>query len=353
MKDIKKSSWHDLSDWRELFEAMTTGIIVIDSEKNKIKRYNKSAKEIFSPELEPEKIITEVDHRLVYEELGSDLGQINKDHPVIKKIIPTKKGDCFVIGIEGFQSAKEETGIVVLSFVDVTDLRAELEQKVEAEKQLQREILEVEKKERWRLGQFLHDTAAQNLLSIKMLLDLLDPQLQKLDEETRTELDKIKRLIVKTEKSLRELSRSVLPIGDEEKVSEAFQTLVEQTEDLYGVTCDFKSEKDINKIEGVASASSLYYISQEAIRNAIHHGQADKIAINLSFTEDVLFLTIKDNGIGYEEGEEGKGMGINIMRHRAELLGGTLEIKKGPDSRGTTVTCHIPLERLQKGEAYS
>lgn len=343
MKDIKEGSWPDLDDWKELFEAITTGIVVIDSNSLSIKRYNNSAEKIFRQELESGKMITGIDHGLVYEELVSDLNQIQKNHKAIKRIISPQNGIWFVVGVEVYHSSKEKVANLVLSFVDITELMAELEHKVEVERQLQREILEVEKKERWRLGQFLHDTAAQNLLSIKMILDLIEPELQQLNDETRMELEKIKRVVIKTENNLRELSRSVLPIEDEGDILSAFQKLVTKTTDIYGVECVFEAENGTKKIEGVSSVS-LYYITQEAIQNAIHHGQADKIEVTLSCEKKSLALTIKDNGVGYDESAETEGMGLNIMRHRAELLGGTLEVKKMPDSRGTIVTCRIPLE---------
>ncbi|MDZ7681006.1 MAG: hypothetical protein U5J63_04655 [Fodinibius sp.] len=127
-----------------------------------------------------------------------------------KKTIPTQKGKWFVVGVEAYQSPKEKTRNAVLSFVDITDLKVELEQKVEAEKQLQREILDVEKKERWRLGQFLHAYGSSKIhRASKCCLISIDPKLQQLDEETRMELKKIKRIIVKTEKSL----RAAVPFG--------------------------------------------------------------------------------------------------------------------------------------------
>jgi len=44
----------------------------------------------------------------------------------------------------------------------------------------------------------------------------------------------------------------------------------------------------------------------------------------------------------------GDGRGINIMRHRADLLGGTLEIKEDPDKGGTKLVCSIPLENKKR-----
>ncbi len=46
----------------------------------------------------------------------------------------------------------------------------------------------------------------------------------------------------------------------------------------------------------------------------------------------------------------GDGRGINVMRHRADLLGGTFELKEEPDKGGTKLVCFIPLERIRKEE---
>ncbi|MDZ7681005.1 MAG: ATP-binding protein [Fodinibius sp.] len=127
-------------------------------------------------------------------------------------------------------------------------------------------------------------------------------------------------------------------------ILDAFQKLVKKTRDIYDVECNLNQKLRSKKSEGCPSASSLYYVCQEAIQNAIHHGQADKIEVMLSADKTFLVLTIKDNGVGYEESKEAEGMGINIMRHRAELLGGTLQIKKAPHGNGTIVTCQIPFE---------
>ena len=230
--------------------------------------------------------------------------------------------------------------------LELKEAYKKLEAKVETEQELQKEILEVEKEERWRLGQYLHDGTAQNLLAIKMLLDIIDPKLQQLDEETRKELEKVKRLVIKSETNIRDLSHFILPIESEGKVSEAFQKLVKQVNELYDVKCSFDVDRGLDKIEDPATVSSLYYITQEAVRNAINHGRADQVNINLSTESNVIHLIIYDNGVGYDQATAGDGRGLNIMRHRADLLGGSLEVKEDPDKGGTTLMCTVPLERI-------
>lgn len=223
----------------------------------------------------------------------------------------------------------------------------ELEKKIEIEKQLQEDILQVEKRERWRIGQFLHDETAQNLLGIKMLLDIISPEFKHLSEEYRQQMEKIRELIVETENDIRELSHFVLPVESDENVLPAFRNLVKQARSLYRIECTFDTDGAV-KIKDPASASSLYYIAQEALRNATAHGKADKVNINLFAKDDFLFLTVKDNGIGFDEKEKKSedGKGLDIMKYRSKLLGGSLRVEKAKKG-GTLLTCSVPLERVK------
>ena len=230
--------------------------------------------------------------------------------------------------------------------LDLKQAYNDLAKKIRAEKKLQQDILEVEEKERWRLGQYLHDETAQNILGVKMLLEIITPQIEAADEQTKQELEKIKQLIVQSEKNIRELSHFVLPIVGDQKVSKQFEELIDQTKGLYNIECELLAEADILETIGdPAAASSLYYIIQEAIRNAIHHGNADEIEVSLSQKEDMLCLIIRDNGVGYDNTTASDGRGVNIMHHRTKLLDGSVTIETL--ETGTSITCLIPMEKVR------
>lgn len=79
------------------------------------------------------------------------------------------------------------------------------------------------------------------------------------------------------------------------------------------------------------------------------HGNAKKVKITLKSDEEKLYLNVEDNGTGFSDSvEENGGMGIRIMRHRMELIGGTLEIKNTTSlgETGATVSCSIPKHKL-------
>lgn len=227
----------------------------------------------------------------------------------------------------------------------LTEINQKLQEKIELQKQLQQDVLRVEKKERWSIGQFLHDEISQNLLAIKTLLDS-SPQIKKLDKKTRDEIDEIKELILQSLKNIRELSHFVLPLGEGVGCAiDALNLLIKQTENVYDVTCTLSSDEFTGGITDNSITSSLYYIAQEAITNSIKHGKADYIGITLSSRDGQLFMTVEDNGTGYDEEHNEKGQGINIMKYRAELLGDTLDITSVNQEGGTLVKCVLPLDK--------
>lgn len=91
---------------------------------------------------------------------------------------------------------------------------------------------------------------------------------------------------------------------------------------------------------------ALYRIAQEATRNAASHGQATEVHITLRRLEGALELEVQDNGQGFDI-EQARtatagGIGLRLMRERAAVVGGTLQITSRP-GRGTTIRCQVPF----------
>jgi signal transduction histidine kinase len=91
------------------------------------------------------------------------------------------------------------------------------------------------------------------------------------------------------------------------------------------------------------AAEHTYRFAQEAISNIVRHARASKVEIRLSIEGSDLVLSISDDGSGFEvetAGEQG-GMGLRIMRYRAQSVSGRLAIESG--SSGTRVALRAPL----------
>ena len=83
----------------------------------------------------------------------------------------------------------------------------------------------------------------------------------------------------------------------------------------------------------------LYRICQEALNNAIKHSDATKVSIVLKQEDDQLIVSIEDNGKGLES-RDSEGMGLRIMAFRAQMINGSLQIRKRPEG-GTCVLCSL------------
>jgi signal transduction histidine kinase len=85
----------------------------------------------------------------------------------------------------------------------------------------------------------------------------------------------------------------------------------------------------------------LYRIAQEAVTNAVKHARADLIRIEVKSGRGVTRVRVSDNGIGLpSNGERREGLGMRVMRHRADSIRASLMIRTSPTG-GTTVTCSL------------
>ncbi|CAN5869800.1 histidine kinase [soil metagenome] len=92
----------------------------------------------------------------------------------------------------------------------------------------------------------------------------------------------------------------------------------------------------------------LYMVLREGVRNAVAHSGADRITVEVSIMPREVTARVWDRGDGFENSDDlSEGIGLESMRERAELLGGTFEISAQP-GRGTTVEARMPLVRARE-----
>jgi signal transduction histidine kinase len=171
-------------------------------------------------------------------------------------------------------------------------------------------------------------------------------QEQKLMEKSLPEARdaaKIVNLVNEAIHKTRELARGLLPVvSDAQGLMSALQQWAGEVEDLFAVNCRFQCLTPV-LIHDDTVATHLYYIAREAVNNGIKHGHAGDIVIRLAANEQQGVLTIQDNGSGIgEPGPANKGMGLHLMNYRARMVGGSLEVHRGPTG-GTIVTCLFPI----------
>jgi PAS domain S-box-containing protein len=214
-------------------------------------------------------------------------------------------------------------------------------------KLLERAILDISGREQRRIGQDLHDGLGQHLTGIAFMSKVQEQKLAEKSQPEAADAAKIVRLVNEAIHKTRELARGLLPVqSDAQGLMSALQQFSSEVEDLFQISCRFECEEPA-LVPDDAVANHLYRIAQEAVHNGIKHGRARSIAIGLRTADDGGVLTIKDDGAGFADpAANHTGMGLHIMRYRAGMIGGALEIERCGDS-GTLITCVFPKKRLE------
>ncbi len=215
----------------------------------------------------------------------------------------------------------------------------ELEKVIKERKRLEKEILEISGMEQRRIGQDLHDGISQELTGIAFLGKVLEQKLSLKSIPEVAQVKKIVELVNQTIMGTKGLARGLYPVELESNgLMSALQELSSNTEKIFDVFCHFYCDRPI-LIHDHVMATHLYRIAQEAVNNAVKHSETKHIYIRLIRQRDKIALEIKDEGIGIPKRiKKNKGMGLRIMKYRAEMINASLEVVRDKEM-GTIVRC--------------
>ena len=216
-------------------------------------------------------------------------------------------------------------------------------QRESAERQrMAREMLEVSDREQRRIGQDLHDGLGQLLAGLAFLGQALAQKLAKQGRAETAEATQLVQLANQAMTWAREIVHGLSPVELEgDGFVAALQDLALQAERLFGITCRVTCDR-LPPTPDHTVATHLYRIAQEAVSNAVKHGQARHVVLALTTGQHSTTLTMDDDGIGFPEGmNKPTGMGLRIMHYRASMIGASLAIHSDASS-GTRVICEWP-----------
>jgi PAS domain S-box-containing protein len=246
--------------------------------------------------------------------------------------------------LEKYRQHLEE--LVETRTAELTQANIQLLEEIEARKLLEKEILNISEQERRKIGQELHDSLGQQLTGVAFMTKVLEKKLARKSLDEAVDVTKIAALVNHATEQARGLARGLDPVDLETgTLMSALQELATSTEILFGIHCVFKCDKHI-EIDNTEAAVHLYRIAQEALTNAIKHGKAKNIQIGLTRSRNKHILTIRNDGLDFPKEFEarGTGMGLQIMDHRVDIIGGSLDIHKAAEG-GTIVTCTFPNKK--------
>lgn len=205
-------------------------------------------------------------------------------------------------------------------------------------KRLENEIQEISEQEKRRIGQDLHDGLGQYLTGIACMVKVVEQKLASRDLAEAADVKKITTLVNETISQSRDLARGLSPVELETNgLQAALQELATRVSRT-NVNCVLKAPT-FTRVYDNAAAIHLYRIAQEAVNNAVKHGQARNIAIGLSTQNNQVELTVLDDGCGLpKNGPKTTGMGLRVMNYRAGMIGAAVSIAP-VTPHGTLVRC--------------
>ncbi|MGC3990880.1 MAG: PAS domain S-box protein [Chthoniobacteraceae bacterium] len=212
---------------------------------------------------------------------------------------------------------------------------------ISQQRRLEREITQAATEERRRIGQELHDGLGQQLTALEMMTHALARELRETSPGQAKVATEIAQFIRRAVAQSRELAHHLSPMASGgEGLMVSLHELARMTS-LTGVVCEFHCEQPVGISDQTVTAH-LYRIAQEGVTNALKHARAKRIEIRLEHTFDQIKLFIQDDGCGIlQRRAKSEGMGLPVIEHRVQLMGGQLSVqsKRG---KGVRIVCLIP-----------
>lgn len=233
------------------------------------------------------------------------------------------------------QLSNKTTGAVT-SWVDVTDMRAVEQQRVQAA------VME----ERQRLSRDLHDSLSNSLMSVVWQIRALQGSGSRLTaDETISEIKNIEaRVIEALNEARRSVSNLSMPLAQEASLPEALRTMLQEQLPALGPRLNIFVEGSPRPITSTV-ATAFLRIAQEASANAVKHANATEISVVIRYFLRTVEMQLSDNGRGFDsdtvsDWNHESGFGLANMHMRARQASGELSIDSGPG--GTTVKFVAP-----------
>ena len=212
-------------------------------------------------------------------------------------------------------------------------------QDVTEHKRLEKVILEVSEREQRRVAQDIHDGLCQRLFCMALGCNQLR---ENLAAQSRPEAEEAAKIMAQIDAAIREARNVAYGLSlanlDKRGLAGALRDLASTSSVDFRSACVAECPDSVS-ISNLTTANHLYRIAREAVHNAFKHAKPSRVIIKLEATAEGGCLSVVDDGSGIAEAKSpGSGMGLDMMRYRANMVGGALKIQKAP-SGGTSIAC--------------
>lgn len=213
--------------------------------------------------------------------------------------------------------------------------KAEFDERIAMQQKLRfKAVLEAEEKERVRIARELHDSLGQMLSAAKMNVSAMDSH----SEEDTKLMNNAKKLIDDSVKEVRSISHNLMPAGLMDKgIVFALNELANKINDTGLLHIDLMIAESEHRLDSSVEIA-IYRIVQEVVNNMIKHSKANKVEVLLDYNTEKIYLSIKDNGVGFDTSkiETSSGIGWKNIFSRVYMMNGDVEVNSQP-GKGTLV----------------
>jgi len=233
------------------------------------------------------------------------------------RVFPISKGDNNIYGL-------------MLAVSDVTEEKLLeqklLDQKIQEQKKIIRAMLQAQEIERNRIGQELHDNVNQILTTVKMYLELL----KKNQEYNQDLVEKSKEFIDTAMQEIRLLSRQQVTPQKKSDIKELIEELTRSLNESTGTGTKFHCRVGNHLLIDEDLKLNIYRIVQEQTNNILKYASASQAAITINENQGKVYVSIIDNGKGFDPAIKRNGIGISNIINRIESYNGEVILESSP-----------------------
>jgi len=242
------------------------------------------------------------------------------------RIFPISKGDNNIYGL-------------MLAVSDITEEKLLeqklLDQKIQEQKKIIRAVLQAQEIERNRIGQELHDNVNQILTTVKLYLELLKKN-QEYDQDI---VEKSKEFIDTAMQEIRLLSRQQVTPQKKSDIKELIEELTKRLNESTGTKFHCRVGSHLLIDEDLKL--NIYRIVQEQTNNILKYASASQATITINENKGNVYVSIIDNGKGFDPAIKRNGIGISNIINRIESYNGEVILESGP-GKGCKLEIRIP-----------
>jgi two-component system sensor histidine kinase DegS len=206
-------------------------------------------------------------------------------------------------------------------------------------------IIQAQEAERQRLSRQMHDGPAQALsnfiLQTEIAMRLMDVD----NARAREELNNLRASALGTFQKVRGFIFELRPMMlDDLGLFPTIKRYADTFKEQSGMEVSIMISGQERRLESYIEVM-IFRALQELLGNASRHSQGNQIKINVDLTETTIRVVVEDNGKGFsaESLSQGNSLGLNMIRERVEILGGTFDIDSSI-GRGSRITLSIPIK---------